>query len=310
MKKKFTKTIFPLIVTIVIFIILFRKTPFIEVINLIEKADFRIILLVLILAFFDRIFISSFVWKLILNKMGFNVFFKELLFIKVSSEPVISITPFKLGEFSRVLYLNRRRKIPFDKVVFSIFVEFFLSVLVLLFFFLAGITFWFFQGNPFIFNTQGFLFIYPLLTKKCFSKNKVCNNLKKYFKRCYEDRMVFLDKKILFFVFLSWFLELLGVYMIAKALGVDLPFLAILFYLPLAIVISNTPVSFLGLGVRESIMVFFFAKFASSEKILAVSLLYSFFEYILPMLIGLSLTYLFLSRIVSVKSERFYDKVG
>lgn len=309
MKKKFTKIIFSLSVTIIIFIILFKKTPFIEVINLIEKADFRIILLVLILALFDRTFISPLVWKLILNKMGFNVSFKESLFIKVSSEPVISITPLKLGEFSRVLYLNRRREIPSDKVIFSIFVEFLLSMLVLLFFFLIGITFWFFQGSSFILNIQGDLFVYPLLARKNSFKNKMINNFKKYFKRCYEDRMVFLDKKILLFVFSSWFLELLGVYMIAKALAVDVPFSVILFYLPLAIVISSIPISFLGLGVRESIMIFFFAKFASSEKILAVSLLYSFFEYILPMLMGLSLTYLFLSRIVFVKNERFYDKV-
>ncbi|MCF7916151.1 MAG: flippase-like domain-containing protein [Candidatus Omnitrophica bacterium] len=305
MNKIVIKAIILLIITVVIFVVLFRNIPFVEVATAIEKADFRVILLVLFVSILNGLLISSFRWKLILDKMGLNLSLKELLFIKLGSEPVISVMPFKVGEISRVLYLNRRKDMPADKIAFSIFAEYLLNLLTLFFFIFLGAIYWIFQKVNL--NLKDNLFIFSLIVKVPSFKNKLIDKLKKYFQILCRNKEVFLDKKILFFTFLSWIIELVGVYIISKAIGVEIPFFVILTYLPGVILLSSLPISFLGLGVREGAMVFLFLKYAPSEKILALSILYSFSEHILPVFLGLSLTYLFLNRIVFIKNKSYNE---
>lgn len=301
MAKKNVKFVFSLAVTLVVFIVLFRNIPFVKVFNLIEKANFRIISFVVTISLFNSFFISPFRWKLILNKMGCDISWSESLLIKAGGDPIISSVPFKVGEISRVLYLKRIKNMPSSKAIFSIFIEYFLNVLAILFFILLGGIVWLFQGQSFALDRQASLFFCFLGRKKVLSENKWIDNLKTRLKTCFINREIFLNKKVLFYSFLLFFFELLCGYLIARAINADIPLFSILVYLPLVILVSSIPVAFLGLGVRESIIVLLFLKYASSEKLLALGILYSFAEYILPMLIGLSLTSLFVSRIIASK---------
>ena len=299
MAKKNVKFVFSLAVTLVVFIVLFRNIPFGEVINSIEKANFRVIFLVLPISIFNSFFISPFRWKLVLNEIGCDISWSESLLIKAGSDPIINIVPFKVGEISRVLYLKRIKNMSSSKAVFSIFIEYFLNVLSVLFFIFLGGIVWLFQGKGFALGKQASLFFCFLERKKVLSENKWIDNLKTRLKTCFIDRKIFLNKKVLFYSFLLFFFELLCGYLISRAINADIPLFSILIYLPIVILVSSIPVAFLGLGVRESIIVLLFLKYASCEKLLALGILYSFIEYVLPMLIGLSLTSLFVNRIIS-----------
>jgi len=299
MRKKYTKLIISLAVTCIVFILLFRNMPFAKVFNLIEKVDFRVILAVLLISIFNGFFVSSFRWKLILNKMGCDISWKESMFIKVGSDPIISSIPFKAGEISRVVYLKRRKNLPANKAVLSIFIEYVLNISVLLFFIVLGSIAWLFQGNGLSLTAQVFPFFGFVKGERFLSGNKWISNLKECFKNHFIRQRIFLDKKILFYTFLLGFLELLCVYLIARSINADIPLFSLLIYMPVVIFASSIPITFLGLGVRESLMVFLFLKYASCEKILALGILYSFAEHILPMLIGLSLTPLFVNKIIA-----------
>ena len=87
MIKKHTRLVLSLAISFIILVVLFRNTSFAEVLNLIEKADFRIILIAFVISIFNGVFISSLRWKLILDKMDCDISWKESLFVKVASEP-------------------------------------------------------------------------------------------------------------------------------------------------------------------------------------------------------------------------------
>ena len=278
--------------------LLFRNIPFIKVFSSIEKADFRIILFVLFTSIFNGFFISSFRWKLVLNKMGCDISWRESMFIKVGSDPIISSIPFKAGEISRIAYLKRRKNISVSKAIFSIFIEYILNISVLLFFIILGCITWLFQGNGLLLTVQTFSFFGFIKGKWFLSDNEWISNFKECFKSHFIKQRILLNKKILFFTFLLGFLELLCVYLIAISINASIPLFSLLIYMPIVIFASSIPITFLGLGIRESLMVFLFLKYASCEKILALGILYSFAEHILPMLIGLSLTPLFVNKII------------
>lgn len=82
-------------------------------------------------------------------------------------------------------------------------------------------------------------------------------------------------------------MELVGYFLVFRALGLNVPLKPLLVFAPLAMLVSEIPVTFLGLGSREAALVFFFSSFGSPEKLLAAGILISFAEYILPNLLSL-----------------------
>lgn len=97
-------------------------------------------------------------------------------------------------------------------------------------------------------------------------------------------------KNALFLLSYSLFLkgfELLDYFLVFKALGLDIPLRPLLVFTPLAMLISEIPISFLGLGSREAAIVFFFSSFGSLEKLLVAGILISFSEYLLPNILSL-----------------------
>ena len=96
-------------------------------------------------------------------------------------------------------------------------------------------------------------------------------------------------------LFLKGF-ELVDYFLIFKALDLDIPLKSLLMFAPLAMLISEIPITFLGLGSREAAIVFFFSSFGSLEKLLAAGILISFSEYILPNVLSLLFLKPFLDR--------------
>jgi len=301
MKKKYIKLIISLAVTCSVFILLFQKIHFAKVFNLIGKIDFRVILFVSVISIFNGFFVSSLRWKLILNKMGCDISWRESMFIKVGSDPIIGSMPFRAGEISRVAYLKSRKNMLASTAIFSIFIEYVLTIFMLLCFVVLGSIVWVFYGNSAPLTVRVSPFFGFVKGKGFFSGNKWVSNLKECFKNHFIRQRIFLNKEILFCTFLIGFLDLVCVYLIAKGINASIPLFSLLIYMPLVILASSIPITFLGLGIRESLMVFLFMKYASCEKILALGIIYSFVDRILLMLIGLSLVSLFVSKIINIR---------
>jgi uncharacterized protein (TIRG00374 family) len=77
-----------------------------------------------------------------------------------------------------------------------------------------------------------------------------------------------------------------GYYILARAIGMDMPLNYFFFFVPLATVVAMVPLSLAGLGIREGAFVFLFAKAGgSSAEAMSISLLF-FFSMLVISLIG------------------------
>jgi uncharacterized protein (TIRG00374 family) len=77
-----------------------------------------------------------------------------------------------------------------------------------------------------------------------------------------------------------------GYYILARAIGMDMPLNYFFFFVPLATVVAMVPLSLAGLGIREGAFVFLFAKAGgSSAEAMSISLLF-FFTMLIVSLIG------------------------
>ncbi len=81
--------------------------------------------------------------------------------------------------------------------------------------------------------------------------------------------------------------QFLVFYWLARSLGLGISLFAVVMFLPLVVILSNIPVTVGGFGLRESLIVLFFASYGGKEAALALGVLFSFAEYIVPAFFGL-----------------------
>jgi len=294
------KLILSLIVTFSLLGYLFHKTPFDEVLKSTKNVNLELILVAVVISIMSNIFLTAYRWRAILKKLKCPISWKESILVKMGSDSLISILPMKTGEAFRVLYLTRTKKVSHGKAILSIISEYCLNFVFLLLSIFIGLFFYLVRNNLTLSGNIGFASGLFLLSNERFRaakdnwKSFVNNRMVVPFKKI---KSIFFDRNILMLTFLLAILELLNVYLISKALGIHIPLYAIFVYVPMIILISSIPITILGLGLRESVVLLFFLKYASSDSLLSLGILYSFIEHVIPMLIGLSLTGLFLNRI-------------
>jgi len=93
-------------------------------------------------------------------------------------------------------------------------------------------------------------------------------------------------------------IELFNYYLIMRAFNIEVPFVVVLSLGAVVMLVSELPISFLGLGTREAAVILLFAKYAPLETLLACGLLFSLVEYVLPNLACLPFTKGFLDRML------------
>ena len=81
--------------------------------------------------------------------------------------------------------------------------------------------------------------------------------------------------------------EFLNTYLLLKAVGVGVSLPALLIAVPIIMIISNLPITVLGLGTREAAFIFLFSSYGTPAALLSGSILVSLIEYLLPVLFGL-----------------------
>ena len=84
-------------------------------------------------------------------------------------------------------------------------------------------------------------------------------------------------------------LELSGVYLLHRAVHLDIGYLHFMLGASLAIIVGNLPITVGGFGSREAVLMMVFTQVGSSETVLSAGLLWSAIFYLLPVLVGLPL---------------------
>lgn len=305
------KSVVIFITPVIIFIILFSKIDIFEFIRMFKKINPIFFLIGTFVFLLTNLFIIPLQWLRILLVLGYSFSLKEAIFIKLGSYPIKAISPLKTGDLIRAIYLKKQKGIPFSMGAISLYIVFILNLLVMVILMYSGYLFFKKDFFYIILFYLGLLLSFTLviLTFRLV-KRFILYTARKVNSRFYNSLEVILniyrrftlkDLSVLFiYSIVFWTCELFTFFILSKATGLNIPFRAILIFVPLIILISNLPISVSGLGTREAAILFWFSEFGSKERLLSAAILVSFVNIFLPLIISLFFIRGFLKRLNSI----------
>ncbi|MFC1576771.1 lysylphosphatidylglycerol synthase transmembrane domain-containing protein [Candidatus Omnitrophota bacterium] len=283
--KKTIRSVLTWIITAAIFIFLFSGIKLDDVLRAIRAADITLFVFSLLISMLAHIYFSTARYRGILKALGIRLSFSEVLIMRMGSLPIKGVLPLKAGEVTRVAYLKKLHNVPYARGAGSILLGYALSAFMLSLFVIAGLVLGH-PEEPLRILSVGLLalLVLALILKA----------------RSFPEKQGWLKT----FGTLSFYtlgfegLKIINVFIIFKAMSVEIPPEAFFLYVPIALLISSLPVTVLGLGVREGATVLFFSGFAAPEALLGASLLVSFSNHIFAALLGLLFLNAFMSRLL------------
>ncbi len=297
---------------------IFRNLDFTVLVISFKNSDHRFLTLALGLSLTWNIGLFALLRKIIWQYMGYVISLKECLFIRAGSLPFQAIPSFKDTGLAMALYLKNRRHMPLSEGVLSNIIVNLFSLVGLLFLIVLGCLFYrpgFPEGGDIVphltarlaplvlfvgFIAHAFYFNQALgkriLFYACFKKKTPLFNI---FEKNIDLWKNLPKHKIIIFFLLTTVYKLADIllfYTLAQSYQLRVPLSAILLYVPLAMMISESPANISGIGVREGALIVFFYNFAPKEILVSVAVLIFIMNRIVPIMVGFFFMAPFLSR--------------
>lgn len=266
-------------------------------------------------AVLSNVIVSPQQWKWALRLAGCPMTFCESVFLKLSIYPIKGFLPFKSGEFLRAGYLKKHYDFSWAEAVGSVSLALIVNFYILLltsavcgFIALWGLG-WgaeelsvlrslmpFIAGSALVLSFLGAVFAFTERGRLTLSK--LLSLLSASFKgrpHREEELAGLISSRLLpviLYGILALYLEFVVYYLLAKGMGIELPFVLVLAFIPLTMILTNLP-SIFGLGVREGSLILFLSGYVSGadagQRLLMSGVLFSLVDYILFALAGLFL---------------------
>ena len=290
------KVLIPASVSILIILIIFK--------TLVDIGDFSRVIQNIGWFYFSLAFatiIPSFLlsivrWHAVVRAAGFDVSFWKIFKI-IGSSLSLSVVPGRLGDLARSYPL--RNKIPISQSIGTIVLEKIIDTSVLIIFSGVGL---FIMGHTALAVLMLFLIlgVIPILNILN-SANKKIPFGNGHFNKLRDALFVLNEvkkRKLTLSVAIlassgNWFISMIQVYWLFKAVGSAVPLSAIFAFQPLSIFMGLIPVTIAGIGTRDSAILYLFRNFAAPEQSLAVGILYGVQSYWITALLGVPLLYFF-----------------
>lgn len=246
---------------------------------------------------------KSLCWNYLNKKQNIRYSLKDSLLIYWAGFYLGFITPGRLGELSKVLYL-KEDGYPLSKSLTGVILDRISDLIFLLVFICFGFLFF---AVPFQKQVLSFILGLIILSSLLFLSLKtslIKILLKKFFFlfvplkyreswkvnfRDFIDNVKiynFTDYLIVFLITVaSWSVYYLQMYILARGMNFDIPFLYFTVALTVAGLVTLIPISISGLGTRDAILIFLFAPFLiAKEKVVAFSALVFLMAFIATLL--------------------------
>jgi glycosyltransferase 2 family protein len=248
-------------------------------------------------------FIKAYRWKLLISSQKIDYSYKNTFLAFTSSNFIAFITPGRLGEFAKVLYLKNDTGVPLSKSLPSVITDRLFDVYCLLFFgifgifyFNIGINIWFIIALTIILITPFFVFsqkLYdifftllsklPLISGYISKKAGGIENMKKEFQLLININLLY----AFIISMISYLVLFYAADLLAQSVNLSLRFTDVILVNAVANVLSFLPISVSGLGTREAVFIYFLSKFGYSiEQALIYSTLFFFCFFIIGGLYG------------------------
>lgn len=242
------------------------------------------------------VFLKSFRWNQLLKKQSIQYNLKDSFLVYLSSIYAGIITPGRLGEFVKALYLKSDKGVSLSKGMSSVFIDRLLDMYLLIILGIVGV--WQLGIFGEVTNVSLILIItivlapLILLNKRLMSRllsslyyltiiKKVKSNIAEKFDDFYEAINQLINYKLIITVLLtcvSYLIFFIQCYLIAIALGISINFITIIFFMAISNLISFIPISISGLGTRDVTLIYLFSLIGLKAE-LAVS--YAFLVFII-----------------------------
>lgn len=280
------------ILGLILFGVILFKLDLRNISRVIVKADFAILGVALILII-PLMMIKSWRWKYLLAMQGHFISFKESFAVCLEAFYVGAITPGRLGEFIKAIYLKERNSIAISEGFSSILIDRLQDILPFVVVGLLGLILYPFgrlYSYPIIGIAFLFLLMWILLFKAGAWKNIAQRVVRGLVPGKYKDSV---DAQFdSFFAGISKFgnfriiipiiatiasavLAFVQCYLIAISLSISISFVYLIFCASVGSLVSLIPVSIYGLGTREVTLIALFSRVGlSSESAVGFSLIY------------------------------------
>jgi len=255
---------------------------------------------------FPILLVKSYCWNYIKKKQNIYYSQKESFLMYGVGLYIGSITPGRVGEASRILYLKRDGhsigkslvSLILDRISDFVFLLIFLFLGLFFFLDLANKQILFFLVAVIFLIILLFIFLKSNLNKPIFKKlfrffipNKYKKSLKVNFQDFVKDIKIYSlrDYLIIFLITaFSWFFYYIQMYIIAQSANItNIPLLHLSIILTVVGFITLIPISISGIGTRDAALIFFLTSFmiAKEQVIIFSSLI--LLMYLFSTLIGL-----------------------
>jgi uncharacterized protein (TIRG00374 family) len=299
-------------VGIILFLIILSRINLNALIDILAHANVMFLFLAFLVTCIT-IILKSLKWKIIVNSVKPSFSLTESIVAFFVGFSFSTITPAKLGDFIKVLYVTDE-SCGLGKALSTVVIDRLIDIILLVSIALIGVYGFSLLYHIDIISISAIvllvLFIliglFIILNKPVLStllkpffnifvpqhlKNKVSMYYIDFFTGLltfYHDRHRFFSS--IFIGLLSWIPPFFYGYLLARSIGIDVGIFFFVLAIPVMGLIDVLPISISGIGTRDMALIFLFGlKGISAEMAVAFSLLYLFMSYWLTALIGVGM---------------------
>lgn len=279
------------IIGVLIFITILYKINVLRIIPILKNVDLYLLGISIFLVL-PLMSVKAARWSSLLLMQDIHYPLKDAISVYLASYYIGLVTPGRLGDFIKVLYLKRGRAIPYGKAFVSALMDRLFDLLLIVMVGITGISS-FGLFNRFGYTSFGLLALMILLLGSLFNNkilDRILRNVYKTLSRRWRDRVQlhFNDFAVdinklkniklslpLLLTIVAYCITFLQCYLMALALHMGLSFFYIAFTVSIAGLVALLPISFAGIGTRDVTVIFLFGLMGiGPQEAVSFSLLY------------------------------------
>ncbi len=301
-----------LVVPLAIYVALFRKMGLERIIDQLRDATVWPLLVAGGASLAAAVVMNSLVWQQILRGMGYPLAFGSAVFAENASLPLRMLLPAKSGEVFKALYIKAIGVAGLSQGLGSVMLHKVVNVIALMLLSLpAVVSDVGASARKLLILLAIGLWIYvwpstlqwltergsrPLPERLRNAANKIVGALSG----------TPLPRKVALLALAAAFqsAHLVSVAMIFRSLGADVPLTALCAFIPVVVLLGIVPIALYGLGTRDAAFVFFFSGFVGEDTAMAAALLFTLIQFILPVLVGATMTWPFVAVVLRRTGEQ------
>lgn len=237
---------------------------------------------------FPMVYFKSYRWQQILEQLEVNITPKKSFEYYMSSLYLGFITPGRVGEFSRVIFIKKIFKNKDYGAIFSsVILDRLFDLYLLVILTIIGYAYLSLSVDiQYIALFLSIFFILPFLIIKTSLFKNILNFIASKLSSSFREKTskfissfvtsfkkLVTPRNILFFsqyTILSYIIFFIQVYLISLSLGMNISFLVITCIMAISNTISLLPISISGVGTRDAILIYFLTPFGFTSEISVV----------------------------------------